>query len=87
MTDLQQRMWYAHGPDGDFGPFVGEPDASAWVEEEGGAWEIRPLTQTPKIMFLFWRSPPGADSPEALAFMRNIRDWNRSWFDQRDTLP
>lgn len=80
-------MWYAHGEPGDFGPFVSSADASAWVEENDGDWEIRPLTQTRKIMYLFWRSPPGADSVEARAFMRNLRAWNKSWFEERRTLP
>ena len=87
MTDYRQIMWYVHGDEGDFGPFVSETDASTWVEKADGAWEIRPLTQTREIMFLFWRNPPGASSAEARAFMRNLRAWNRSWFEERDTIP
>jgi len=83
----QQLMWFAHGRDGDFGPFVSEADASAWVEEAGGDWEITPLTQTRQIMFLFWRNPPGASSEEARAFMRNLRAWNPSWFEGGRSLP
>ena len=87
MTDHQQLMWFVHGSDGDFGPFVSEADALAWVEKAGGEGEIRPLTQTRQIMFLFWRNPPEATSPEARAFMRNLRAWNASWFEQRDPVP
>jgi hypothetical protein len=87
MTDYRQLMWYVHGGGGDFGPFVSEADASAWVEQAGGEWEIRPLTQTRQIMFLFWRNPPGATSPEARAFMRSLREWNPSWFEERGTVP
>jgi hypothetical protein len=87
MTDNQTLMWYAHGHEEDFGPFVSETDALAWVEETGGEWEIRPLTQTSRIMFLFWRNPPEATSPEARAFMRNLRAWNPTWFDERDIIP
>ena len=87
MADYQQLMWYVHGSDGDFGPFVSEADALAWVEQAGGKWEIRALTQTRRIMFLFWRNPPDATSPEARAFMRSLRRWNPSWFEERDTVP
>ena len=87
MTDHQQIMWYAHGVDGDFGPFVSEADISAWVEEAGGEWEIRPLTQTRRIMFLFWRNPPESTSPAAIAFMRNLRTWNKAWFEKESGLP
>jgi hypothetical protein len=87
MTDYQQLMWFAHSSDGDFGPFVSEADASAWVAKAGGEWEIRPLTQTREIMFLFWRNPPEATSPAARAFMRNLRAWNRTWFEDRDSIP
>ncbi|MDH3260953.1 MAG: hypothetical protein OEM84_08285 [Acidimicrobiia bacterium] len=87
MSTYQNLMWYAHGSDGDFGPFVSEADASAWVEKAGGEWKINPLTQTRQIMFLFWRNPPGASSEEARAFMRNLQTWNRSWFEKESNLP
>ena len=87
MTDYTQIMWYVHSTKGDFGPFVSETDALEWTEEAGGEWEIRPLAQNRRIMFLFWRNPPEATSPEARAFMRNLRAWNPSWFDKRDTIP
>ncbi len=87
MADYQQLMWYAHGSDGDFGPFVGETDALAWVEQAEGEWDIRPLTQTRQIMFLFWRNPPEATSPQARAFMRSLRAWNEPWFEDRGTVP
>lgn len=87
MTDDQQLMWYAHSRDGDFGPFVSETDALAWAAKTEGEWKISPLTQTREIMFLFWRNPPEATSPAARAFMRNLREWNISWFEDRDSIP